>query len=166
MILSHSAPTSKYPKNGATRSNRYTARILATLLMLGLALTCWYDFFLSGLAGALSGSGMVDDYGDWVGAAGTITFIAIISGWFALRSSAILRTTIFLIWFISTLFLTMYAITLYEVSFDSMAQINELLSVWLTKYMLFFVPGLLFVGATASFAWMLICGRPVKNKKY
>lgn len=152
MSLSSPVLTVKY-----SRLKRYTARILATLLMLGLALTCWYDAMLGNWVRHY-------EYSDWVAAAGTITFVAIITGWCTLRSSAIFRATIFLIWLIATLFLTIYAITLSDVLFESMAQFNELLSVWLTKYMLFFIPGLLFVAATASFAWMLICGQPAKTK--
>jgi len=143
----------------ASRATRVTARILATLFMLGLSLGCAYDWTLSGLRAALGG-GAVEAYGVWVGAASLLTVAALIAGWSVLRTLAAVRQTLFWVWFGLTLVLTLYAVSIGQVSSDSATPAADTAVAWLSRYMLFFVPGLLFVGAAGSFGWMLACGRP------
>lgn len=139
-----------------SRATRVTAR---TLFMLGLSLGCGYDWILSGLHAALGG-GAPEAYGVWVGTASLITVAALIAGWSVLRTLAAVRQTLFWVWFGLTLVLTLYAVSIGQVSSDSATPAADTAVAWLSRYTLFFVPGLLFVGAAGSFGWMLACGRP------
>jgi hypothetical protein len=120
--------------------------------MLFLAGMCGFDNMLSGM-GSVS-----HPYGDWVGAAGTLTFVAIIVGLSTLRAARAVRLTLFCIWFLGAWSLTLYAVSISDVYASSTTPISDTVVAWSQHYAMLTVPGLLFGGTAASFAWMLSAG--------